>query len=119
VALSHLAVEDVAERMCAVDTCADEPAGTGIGAYDGAEVAVDRFSIVRAALCGVHLASGGALDISDGVVAENGIGACVRGDYDVSRLTTGVIYRDNGVNLDSTVLPVPQPDTGVDVVDVR
>lgn len=29
--------------------------------------------------------------------------------YDLARLQEGVVYRDNGVNLDSTSLEVPDP----------
>lgn len=29
--------------------------------------------------------------------------------FDLNRLRRGVIYRDNGVNLDSSELPIPSP----------
>ena len=38
------------------------------------------------------------------------LGACVQVEgYEVQRLSDAVIYRDNGVNLEATDLPLPEP----------
>ena len=48
------------------------------------------------------------IDLQDGDVRANAIGACVQVDgYDISRLTAGVAYQDNDRNVESTFLPVP------------
>jgi len=83
----------------------------------GASVHLTGFAIRSPATCGLFIAHSGetapALDVEGGVVEGAAIGACVQVDgYDLGRLTRDVVYRDNGVNLDSTTLPVPgAPDT--------
>lgn len=55
-------------------------------------------------------AAGANLDLREGVVTGSPIGACVQQDgYDIARLSDGVEYYDNDINLDSTSLPVPSP----------
>jgi len=50
------------------------------------------------------------MDLSGGVVSGNPIGVNVSASgFDVERLQAGVEYRDNDVNLDSSVLYVPAP----------
>jgi hypothetical protein len=51
-----------------------------------------------------------ALELLDGEVRQNTIGACLQVDgHDTSRLTERVRFVDNGVNLQSTDLPIPEP----------
>ena len=58
---------------------------------------------------GVHVVDS-EVDLSSGEVRENLIGACVQAaGYDVARLTDDVRYIENGTNLDSVELPVPDP----------
>ena len=69
---------------------------------------MSRFVVARAELCGLQLARGGQVDLADGEVREHAIGVCVQvDDYDLDRL--GVRFVDNGVNLQATSLPVPEP----------
>jgi hypothetical protein len=79
----------------------------------GAEVQLARFHVRQSATCGLFVASRdtiGALDAEMGVVEESQIGACVQIDgYEIDRLTREVTYRSNEVNLDATMLPVPDP----------
>jgi len=98
---------------CAATTCAARPYGYGAAAVAGA-LDLLRFEVRDAATCGVFLAGDSAMpgptdvDLAEGVVAESEIGAYVQIEgYDLMRLTNGVEYRDNGANLDSTMLPVP------------
>jgi hypothetical protein len=73
-------------------------------------------------MCGVQLAfgqdelglpypQGGTMDLEDGIVAGNVVcGANVQTPgFDLRRLERGVRWRDNGLDLDMTHLPVPSP----------
>jgi hypothetical protein len=70
----------------------------------------ERFVIERSALAGVQIVEGGELDLRDGTIAENPVGVNVQVEgYDLSRVMSRVVFRDNGVNLDTNELPVPSP----------
>jgi len=59
-------------------------------------------------LCGIHVAEGGTALLSDGEVTNAAIGACVQNEAQrIEDLQTEVAYRDNGMNLQATNLPVP------------
>jgi hypothetical protein len=80
----------------------------------GGSLRLASFDVHEAESCGLFvvnhpLAPGiPALDVMSGVVSQTSIGACVQVDgYDLDRLTADVVYIDNGTNLDSTMLPVP------------
>jgi hypothetical protein len=106
--LIRVRVSDTLPRSCATTTCVDHGAGTGIGAYLGAHVTATDFVIQRSSLCGVQIATDGAMDLARGRIEDNAFGACVQVDpYDLQRLSADVIYRGNGSNLESTSLPVP------------
>lgn len=106
-----LVVRDTAERECTPD-CSDGPGGggTGLAALDGATATVTRFVVTGSALAGVQLAGGGTLDLFDGEVSANAVGANVQTeDFDVTRIQDRVRYDDNDQTLDATALPVPEP----------
>ncbi len=89
------------------------PVAVGAGVARGGALELDRFVIRESASCGVQV-DGAELDLSNGLVAANSIGACVQVDgYDLGRLMDGVRYHDNDTNLDSTSLPVPDPNPPV------
>lgn len=89
--------------------------GTGIVAVDGALVTATGFRIADNALCGVQLALGGEIDLSDGEVSGSPIGANIQTpDFDLGRLQSGVAFRDNDTNLDSSAVPVPEAATSID-----
>ncbi len=114
VALSDVDILDTAENACASDTCTDMSAGFGIVSAMGASIHATRFLVTRSALCGVQVASGAGLDLTQGEVSHNVIGANVQvPGFDVGRISDGVVYQDNQSNLDSDTLPVPSPATGV------
>jgi hypothetical protein len=101
-----LLVTGTLEPDCAADGC---PAiGTGIGAYEDATIAVTSFRSSDHAVAGVQLANGGAIDLHEGEVSRNPIGANVQtADFDSIRLQDGVRYVDNGVDLDTSASPLP------------
>jgi len=106
--LEDVRIVDTLQRGC-VDTFGCVPHGHALGVYRGATLTADRFAIEGAPICGVHFALDASVDLMNGLVAGADIGACVQVDgYDLDRLSTGVIYRDNTRNLDSTSLPVPE-----------
>jgi len=109
VALDEALVSNVLAAECATTTCGGAPGGSGVVVDAAGSIAiVSRFRILDLALCGVQLADGGSLDLSEGEVARAAIGACVGVDgYDVARLTRDVVYHDNGLNLQATTLPLP------------
>lgn len=108
--LSDLLVEDTLQQACQPTTCAETGGGTGVAVVDGGHADLTRFVIRRSALAGLQLANGATIRVSEGLVADNLIGVNVQDvDFDLSILTRGVIYRGNGVNLDSTALPIPRP----------
>jgi hypothetical protein len=108
VQLDRVSILNTAEQGCAETTCPDRPFGAGALILDGAAT-IQRFVVRGAPQCGVHVAQDGELDLADGEVAQCSIGACIqRSGYDPARLSNEVSYRDNGVNLDATTLPVPE-----------
>jgi len=112
VSLIGALVSGVQAQECASTTCAEAPAGHGAGAYDGAELILEDFEISGAAFCGAHV-GGGRVVLRVGSVVGSAIGACVQTDgYDLELLRDRVEYRDNGTNLDTTMLPTP--DLNVD-----
>jgi hypothetical protein len=116
--LSDVFIGDVARVPCAPGTCAE--LGYGAASVDGA-LRLTRFEVTRAEVCGVFLAGSPtamppepSLDLRTGRVSGAAIGACIQVDgYDVARLSDDVIYVDNGVNLDATTLPVPEPTMAI------
>jgi len=124
--LSH---ERDLERACAASACEGLEMGDGLAAYCGAHAELTRLRIQDNARCGLQIAfsgvvdpagqwvvcdSGGSVDLHEGVVASNAIGANIQNeDFDIDRLTDGVVFRDNGLDLDMSELPVPDAATGL------
>jgi hypothetical protein len=68
------------------------------------------FAIRQAELCCILFADGASVDLFDGEITNNYIGACVHIEgYDLNRLFNGVLYRDNRINVETAGLP-PAPD---------
>jgi hypothetical protein len=101
--IGDVVIADVAR--CEVDC--DYVGGSGIF-VSGGSATVDGFAIRDASLCGVHLAEAGTLDLTNGTVRGAEIGVCLFSeDYDLMRLTEGVVFEDNVTNLDTLMLPTP------------
>ena len=108
--LEDVAIDDSLARACAETTCADAPAGTGLGAYLDGRIVARRFAVAGAALCGVQIASGGAMELTEGEIRGSAIGACVQVEgFDLAAITSTVVYEDNGVNVDMAMHAVPTP----------
>jgi hypothetical protein len=110
ITLESVSVTDVVTSACA---CDDRVYGHALSGA-GARLSVTDFVVRNAATCGLFVSllpgftSVAEVDLSDGLVEAAAIGACVQVvDYDLNRLTTDVVFRDNGANLDTTRLPVP------------
>jgi uncharacterized membrane protein (UPF0136 family) len=95
--------------------------GTGVSACLGGHVEFRRFLVTGNALCGIQLAHGldesgrlsehgGTMDLYDGVVSRNAVcGANVQtAAFDLRRLQNDVRWHDNGIDLDTTEMPVPE-----------
>ncbi len=117
--LRSVRVRRVARTSCSMTTCPDRTFGYAVAAVAG-EMRLEDFRIEEAATCGAFIAAFPmlgmpftSLDLMSGVVSGSEIGACVQVDgYDYGRLTNDVEYRDNGTNLEATMLPVPgAPDS--------
>jgi len=122
--LEDVVVLDTLERACAVDGCAGFGVGDGLGALCGGRMELSRFRVSGSARCGLILAhgvyfdesgnrvlcdQGGTVDLHDGVISNNAIGVNIQTEgFDIDRLTDNVIFRDNGIDLDMTDLPVPE-----------
>jgi hypothetical protein len=122
VTLSEVTIRETLERPCADDVCRGAGAGIGAGVYGGNTLKLTRFVVADNALCGVQVARGalpdgsvgeaGEMDLRDGVVSGNPIGANVQdSSFDVARLSDRVSYVDNNVALDTSTLPVPDTAT--------
>lgn len=108
---TDVTVVSVAPRPCASTSCPGEPFGTALGAYYGARIELTGFLLSDADLCGLQVAAAAGVDLRSGIVSGCEIGACVQIDgYDLDRLTDGVAYFDNAVDLQSTTLPIPEPN---------
>jgi len=116
--LQDVHVHDTSKRACADSHCREYPFGMGLGSYREASLTAESFSVAGSELCGVFLALGGQMNLQDGLIEQCSIGACMNdGGYDLSRLSDGVVYRDNMTSLESTSLPVPDASSSVsDVV---
>lgn len=106
--LDGVAILDTQPRECALDSCPAEPAGTGAGAYAGGSLELSRFTIGESALCGAQVATGGSLQLQGGIIRSNAVGVCVQVDgYDIASHSQDVVFEDNGVNVDSSDMPIP------------
>jgi len=106
---ADLRVQRTRERRCAPDLCPTFPSGMGMRVVDASAV-LERFALSESPMCGLQLGAGAQIDLHDGVVEGAAIGACIQVDgYELSRLSDRVVYRDNGVNLQATTLPTPEP----------
>ncbi len=106
-------VRTVTRSLC---PCAERVFGFGAAAIGDASLTLERFEIADVETCGLIVAStasgvaGASLDLATGRVERSAIGACVQvNGYDLGRLMHEVVYADNGTNLETTNLPVPEP----------
>lgn len=102
-----IVVRETVPRACGVDECLGMDFGVGAGIYQS-EMSLRNFLIADAVLCGVQMAREASVDLVNGEIRNNLIGANVQQpDYDIDRLSAGVRYVGNGQNLDAADLPIP------------
>ena len=114
ITLLRVSVQDTLERACVSladeRNCADNGAGIGLGAYDGASISVEDVESVRSALVGVQLARLGALEGQGLSIRENPIGVNLQDTpvgYDFFGRVDDLWMSENEVNFDSRYLGVP------------
>jgi len=112
VVLSDVEVLDVRETACAAEACPELGIGDGVLVAIEADVVLTRFRVSAVARAGVHV-GGGTMDLHEGEIVNNPIGAAVQvPGFDVTRLQDRVLYRGNARNLEATALSLPAPSTG-------
>lgn len=108
-AATDVVVRDTQPAACVVDACSGRAGGSGAVSVNGASLDLERFEIADSVFCGVQVGPDAEMDLLDGVVSGNEIGANVQNPrLDVSRLSNGVRYVDNRLTFDSTGLPLPE-----------
>ncbi len=106
---TDLRVVTTRQAACVASGCTLLQGGHGVGVYRST-TRIDRLRIDIAEVCGVHVASDGDAVLQTGVVSGSAIGACVQSDDQVvAELQRDVAYVDNDLNLEATMLPVPEP----------
>ncbi len=113
--LADVSVDGVRSRACVEEECTRHPAGIGVAAYDAA-LALERFAIRDAMLCGAHRGANAAMTLRSGLVASSAVGLCVGGDARAEDISFDVAYRDNGENLNARELPVPMATPPIEVM---
>ena len=109
VVLTDIVISGTQDQECEAMAGCTWRVAAAVGSYDGALLDVRRFVFTDNAFLGLQL-GGGEADMHDGEVSNNDIGANVQTpDFDVARIQDGVVWRDNGITLDASGLPVPMP----------
>ena len=108
--LADVTVDETREAGCAEAVACADAAGHGLVAALGGSLEATRFRVSGSALANVQIAAGGAIDLHHGVVEDAPVGVNLQVDgYDLARLMDDVLFRDHGIQLDTTSLPVPSP----------
>lgn len=106
----NVLIDGTRAQDCADTSCAGTDFGLGASVASGTTVTLERFRVSGSALCGVQVSNGGHLELHDGELSQNPIGANVQdAEYDLDLLRDDVRYVGNGQNFDRTSLPVPIP----------
>ncbi len=116
---TQLSLTDVVAASTVEQDCGDcmgAAGGSGVVATLGAAIALTSFRASDNVLCGIQLANGGTVDLHGGEVSRNRIGVNVQtGGFDLERVQDGVVYLENEVDLDSSLLPVPEAVSDVEL----
>lgn len=103
IAGSHVSVVATGESDC---TGCDR-GGFGAAAHM-ATLSLADFAVTDNALCGVAVGLGGEVDLARGRIERNPIGANVQPvGYDLTRISRDVVFRENGIPLDTAALALP------------
>jgi hypothetical protein len=111
VQMEDVVVRNTLPAACEDESCPGRGGGSGVVSLLGATVELTRFVVTGSAVCGVQLASGGAVDLHHGAVFGNEVcGVNVQDvEFDIDRLFDDVLLYRNGLNLDTTEWPLPDP----------
>ena len=83
--------------------------------YASSAVLVAGFEITENTICGVQIGPGGGVDLRDGLVGDQPIGANIQDPaFDLSRLMNGVRFEGNDRALDTLALPIPDAAAPID-----
>ncbi len=131
--IKSVVIRETLARECSTGDCGAYTAGDGLNSLGGARLEAFSFLVTGNHRCGLQLAhggyydeydifhradEGGTMDLHDGVVSYNRIGANVQtGGFDIERLMDRVIYIDNDRNLDMSDLPVPDMEDPLADID--
>lgn len=115
VTMNEVSVLETRERCCAQDTCSGQGGGHGFASRDQALIDVTGFLISRSALCGVQVALDGGVELHDGWITDNPIGANIQiEEFDWDRQLDGVVFQDNERDFDTMQLPIPDTALPID-----
>ncbi|MGF1465093.1 MAG: hypothetical protein ACFCGT_03080 [Sandaracinaceae bacterium] len=102
-----LVIRDTMEAACRPE-CTGRVPGVNLGAYDGADVELNRFELAGAVVCGFQITGGSRFQVTDGLVRDHPIAVCLQDPgFPVETLRQNVVYVDNGVIVEATALPSP------------
>ena len=106
---TDVAIRATTPMDCAETHCIDRGGGYGV-VMNRAHLGLRRFLIEDNSLCGIMLAATTDITLAGGTVARHPIGINLQGHAgDPAALVSGVELRGNDRNLDTTVLPIPEP----------
>jgi hypothetical protein len=109
VEFESLRVAETSEQECASTTCSAASFGSSVAVAFGANVVGRGLEIASASLCGIHLVDAD-LDVADASIRACSVGFCVQADgYDTERALEGMVFEENGSDVEATSLPVPEP----------
>lgn len=107
VTLDAVTVKDTGLPACTDTRICNGERNAGLLATKGGKVTLQSFMLLNNGGFGVLLDQGEA-DLSDGLISGHTIGAnVIDPNFDVSRLSLRVAYRNNGRKLDAAKVPVP------------
>jgi ribosomal protein S9 len=94
-------------------------AGSAVVAFLQAEVGLESFSLSGSAQCGILLARDARVTASEGEVHHNVVGLNVQvPGYDLDTILGPTVrFYENGVNLDTTEMPIPDPSKATEAPD--
>ena len=113
--LDQVSILTTLARECALGpdpTCLEVGIGNGLGAYQNSAITFTDLQVQGSSLAGLQLASLGQFSGQGLSMDTNPIGANIQDvpdQYDFFRAVTGLWMHQNGINFDSTELPVPDP----------
>ncbi len=106
--LRDVAIASVAPQRC--EGCSYDDIGLGIGSQGASVVALERFLVRDAALCGFQIAGGATVQATIGEIVDNEVGICVTDDtpFDTGSIGDDVLLIGNRSSFGASRLPIPE-----------